>query len=187
MKTKRKKHLSKNEWNPYTSKWKAAMEIGMDVGLNGDENILYLGASSGTTISHLSKNTSGIIFGVEKSPHMMIKLIRLAELRNNISPIFSDARDSEFVKERLFGRKIDILFQDIPSRDQVKILKESSLLVGKDCKIFLSLKTQSISQRNWMETVRLVEKDLKKNFKIVDMKPIEKFHQKHFFFVLEKI
>ena len=129
----------KQEWNPYTSKWKSASEKNLNVGLNGDENILYLGASSGTTVEQISKLTNGLVFAVENSPQMAIRLVKLAEKKENIAPVFSDARNTEYLKKTVFDRKIDILFQDIPSADQVKILENASEIIDKRCKIFLSL------------------------------------------------
>lgn len=175
-----------NNWNPYTSKWKAALEKGMDVRLNGDENILYLGTSSGTTIKHISKKTSGIIFGVEKSFQMAIPFVRLSEKSDNVAPLFCDANDVEYIKNHLYGEKINILFQDIPAVGQVRILKRISKLVGKECRIFLSLKTQSISQDGWKETEKKVSKNLEKYFVIKDVQSMEPFHKKHCFFILEK-
>ena len=132
-----KKRHNRKSWNPYNSKWKAADAVKMKVGLKGDENILYLGASTGTTVSHLSGFTSCLIFGVEISPQMAIKLVRLSESKENVIPVFSDARDVNYLKEKVGKTKIDILFQDIPSRDQVEILTRNSELVDKDYKVFL--------------------------------------------------
>lgn len=182
-----KKNSNKHEWNPYTSKWKAALDKGLNAKLRGDENILYLGASSGTTISHLCKITSGIIFGVEKAPLMMIPLIRLCQKTNNIAPLFCDARDAEYIREHIYNTPIDILFQDIPSIDQVNIIKKASNLVGSNCRIFLSLKTQSISQKDWKKTAQKAKKELEKSFEILDCISLEPFHQKHFFFVMKKL
>ena len=53
----------------------AKHEKGLDVSLNENENILYRGASIGSTISFISKYTK-IIFSVEKSPKMMIPIIK---------------------------------------------------------------------------------------------------------------
>ena len=178
--------MTNKYWNPNKSKWKAAEKVGLDVKLQGNENVLYLGASSGTTIEHLCKKTSGLIFAVEISPHMAIKLVKLSIQKENIVPIFSDARDTDYIKEKLENTSINILFQDIPSMDQIGILEKNSKLVNKNCRIFLSLKTQSISQKSPEETLKIVKKQLEKNFKIIDMKSIEPYHQKHYFFILEK-
>lgn len=175
------KNRKKSEWNPYTSKWKAAIEKGLDVNLSGNETILYLGASSGTTVGNISKITKGIIFAVENSPQMAIRLVKLAEKNKNIVPIFSDARDVEFLKKATFNKQPDILFQNIPSIDQVRILKNASQIVGKECKIFFSLKTQSISQEDYKETAKKVENELKERFLIVQKADLYPFHKKHFF------
>ena len=175
-----------NEWDPNHSKWKAAMEKGLDVSLKGDENILYLGASSGTTVSFLSYLTSGTIFAVEKAPTMAIHLVRLAQNKNNILPIFADARDIENTKKIIGKTKINILFQDIPSADQIKILTSNAELVDKKCTIFLSLKTQSISQKSKVETLENVKKELESDFNILATTELEPFHQKHYFLILSK-
>jgi fibrillarin-like pre-rRNA processing protein len=175
------------KWNPRRSKWKAALEKGLSVSLDGKENILYLGASTGSTISHLIGLTSGTIFGVEKSPKMMIELVKLSRDSDNVAPVFCDARDVEAIKKRIFGEKIDILFQDIPSPDQVEILLKASDLVDKKCKIFLSLKMRSISQGSAEKMIAKVEKKLAERFKILEKSPLEPFHKGHYFFVLKKL
>jgi fibrillarin-like pre-rRNA processing protein len=176
----------KNDWNPNKSKWKAALEKGLDIKPNRDDNILYLGASSGTTVGQISKLTKGIVFAVENSPDMAIELVKLAEKSRNIAPIFSDARDADYIKKSLFGKSINILFQDIPSTDQVDILTNASSLIGKNGKILFSLKTQSISQQSPQITLKKAEEALKKTFKIVSKINLEPYHKKHYFFVLEK-
>jgi fibrillarin-like pre-rRNA processing protein len=168
------------------SKWFAAQKLGLNLGLKGDENILYLGASTGTTVSELSKLTSGIIFAVENSPEMAIPLVKLAFVRKNIAPIFCDARNVSYLKKALHDTKIDILFQDIPARDQIEILIKNSLLVDKDCRILFSLKTQSISQEDSGKTAQLVKEKLQKEFKVLEIKNLEKYHKKHYFFLLKK-
>lgn len=173
-------------WDPNHSKWKAALEKGAPIGLKGSENILYLGASSGTTVSFLSDQTSGKIFAVEKSPLMAIPLVKISEERKNIFPIFSDARDIEKISKKLENNKIDILFQDIPTIDQVRIIKEASKLVGKECKIYFSLKTQSISQEPKQKTLQYVKQQLDDLFNITMIEELEPFHQKHYFMILEK-
>jgi fibrillarin-like pre-rRNA processing protein len=174
------------DWIPKTSKWKAAIDEELDVSLKGEENILYLGASSGTTVEQVSQRTKGIIFAVEKAYQMTIPLIRLAEKKENIIPIYADARNIDFLKEKIKKEKINILFQDIPSLDQVDILKKASTLVDKDCRIYFVLKSQSISQSKKWGTFEKVRDELKNDFKIIDVKSIHKFHKKHWFFILKK-
>lgn len=177
---------SKNDWDPNKSKWKAALQKGLDIKPDEDDNILYLGASSGTTVGQISKLTKGIVFAVENSPDMAIELVKLAEKRGNIAPIFSDARDVDYIKKSLFGKSINILFQDIPSTDQIDILTNASSLIDKNGKILFSLKTQSISQQSPQITFKKTEEVLNKRFKILFKISLEPYHKKHYFFVLKK-
>jgi fibrillarin-like pre-rRNA processing protein len=178
--------IVKNNWNPNKSKWKAALEKGLAIKPNENDNILYLGASSGTTVSQISKLTQGIVFAVENSPDMAIELVKLAEKSKNIAPVFSDARDTDYIKKTMFNKEINILFQDIPSTDQVEILISNSELISKEGKILFSLKTQSISQQAPAITYKEVEKKLNEKFKVISKISLEPYHKKHYFFVLEK-
>ena len=174
-------------WDAKKSKWKAAMEKGLSVSLNRKENILYLGASTGSTISHLKDLTSGTIFAVEKSPKMMVELMKLAKTAKNVAPVFCDARDVEEIKKRLFGEGVDILFQDIPSPDQVDILIKASDLVDKKCKILFSLKMLSIHSGKVDRMLKKIEDRLKTRYKIVEKTSLEPIHVGHYFFVLRKL
>jgi len=180
------KKYAPGQWNPFTSKWKAALEKDFDLSLGGSENILYLGASSGTTVSFLSDVTSGIIFAVEKAPVMAIPLVRLAQKKSNIAPLVCDARNTSYIRDHLFTTTINILFQDIPSPDQVDILSTASHLVDTGCRIFLSLKTQSISLQDKEKTLAKVRAQLQKKFIIEKVQSLEPFHKKHYFFILKK-
>ncbi|MCL5730214.1 MAG: fibrillarin-like rRNA/tRNA 2'-O-methyltransferase [Candidatus Pacearchaeota archaeon] len=178
--------MKHKDWSPENSKWKAALDRGLDIKPKENDNILYLGASSGTTVKQISKLTRGIVFAVENSPEMAIELVKLAEKSKNIAPIFSDARDIEFLKKSIFGKRMNILFQDIPSVDQVEILTKASTLLDSEGKILFSLKTQSISQKPSKETFEKVEKMLGERFRIISKISLEPYHKKHYFFVLRK-
>lgn len=178
--------MNKKEWIPWKSKWKAAEEKGLNLKLKGGENILYLGASSGSTISFLSRYTSRVIFGVEKSFKMMVSLIKKTSKIKNLYPLFCDARDLDYIRKMVGSKKINILFQDIPSFDQVDILINASKLVDKDCRIFFSLKMKSISQKANEELLRFIKDKLKSYFVIVEESSLEPFHKGHWFFVLKK-
>ncbi len=178
--------MKSNTWNPYNSKWKAALEKGLDIKPKENDNILYLGASSGTTVGQIARLVRGIIFAVENSPDMAIKLVKLSERSKNIAPIFCDARDINHISKSMFGKKIDILFQDIPSRDQAEILINASKLIDKGGKILFSLKTQSISQQSPQITLRETEKKLNEKFRIISRIGLEPYHKKHYFFILRK-
>lgn len=80
-------------WNPRRSKLAAALLNGLEnLDISEDAKVLYLGASTGTTVSHISDIvTDGRIYAVEFSPTTAKKLVRLARQRTNIAPILGDA------------------------------------------------------------------------------------------------
>ncbi len=176
----------KEKWIAKTSKWKAALDVGLNVGLKGGENVLYLGASYGTTVRQIADKTKGIIFAVEKAERVCGELIKNIKPKKNIAVIFEDAHNIEKIKKRLSKTKIDVLFQDIPSLDQIGILERASEIVEKDCKILFSLKMKSISKKPVKEVLKDAQKRLKVKFKILQEASLERWHKGHWFFVLEK-
>jgi len=85
-------------------------------------SVLYLGVSTGTTISHISDivGPKGIIFGVEHSSRVARDFLdRVAIYRKNIVPIIQDAKkpDQYF---SVFS-KVDVVYVDIAQPDQTKI------------------------------------------------------------------
>ena len=168
-------------WNPFRSKLAAAILNGLDFSIKSDLKILYLGAATGTTVSHISDIVKdGLIYSVESSPVAIKSLIQVCEKRKNIIPILEDA----FHPER-YGSivsNIDLIYQDISQRNQADIfisnverfLKKNGtgLLMVKARSIDISLKSK--------EAYDLVCSELEKNnLKIkhkIDLSPYEKDH-----------
>ena len=69
-------------WNPYRSKLAAALLKNLPLSLTSSDKILYLGAATGTTVSHISDIlTQGMVYAVENSPFAMKKLLELIPQR----------------------------------------------------------------------------------------------------------
>ena len=170
------------EWIPYRSKLAAVFLKGYLVNIKPDWKILYPGAASGTTVSHLSDIIDkGIIYAVEYSAKPFLKFIELAKERKNIIPILEDASKpwmySGIVEE------VDFVYQDIAQKNQVEIFK-------LNCKIFLKergegiimVKARSIDSTVDPEIVfNKVVKELSKDFKILRYGTLEPFHKDHVF------
>ncbi|MGD9962612.1 MAG: fibrillarin-like rRNA/tRNA 2'-O-methyltransferase, partial [Thermoplasmata archaeon] len=84
-------------WDPMRSKLAALMLAGgRDLGLDRSSRVLYLGAASGTTASHVSDvASSGIVYCVEISPRSFRDLVGVCESRGNMIPIMADASRPE--------------------------------------------------------------------------------------------
>lgn len=108
-------------WDPARSKLAAYLLLsGMGCDLRKDDVVLYLGASTGTTVSHVSDIVSdGRIFAVEISKRTFKKLMANVATRRNIIPMIGDARDENLMEGIL--QKADYVYCDIAQPDQVKI------------------------------------------------------------------
>ena len=110
-------------WDPFRSKLAAAITKGLELMPIGEgSSVLYLGASTGTTVSHVSDiiEKSGIVYGVEVSARVAREFIEnVAEKRSNIIPIVADARKPESYGVIL--SKVDVVYADIAQPDQTQI------------------------------------------------------------------
>lgn len=131
-------------WSPRRSKM-AALLLLLDspLPLLEDASILYLGAGTGTTASHLSDLVPrGSIYAVEMAPRAFEKLLRLAEERRNILPILGDAREPAAYRDLLGD--IDLLYQDVAQRDQTGILLRNLPFLRRDGLAILMVKARSV-------------------------------------------
>merc|ERR1712185_135054 len=95
-----------------------------------DSKVLYLGAASGTSVSHVSDivGNSGFVFAVEFSHRSGRDLVSMANKRTNVVPIIEDARRPE--KYRMIVPMVDVLFADVAQPDQARV-------VGHNAEFFL--------------------------------------------------
>lgn len=108
-------------WDPMRSKLAAALLLGVrDLGLDRSTRVLYLGAASGTTASHVSDiASSGMVYCVEVSQRSFRDLVGVCESRRNMIPIMADASRPESYSHMVEG--VDLVYQDIAQRDQAEI------------------------------------------------------------------
>jgi len=170
-------------WNPFRSKLAAAIMNDLkNFPFNQKSDVLYLGVSTGTTISHISDivNQGGTIFGIEHSSRVARDFLdRVASHRKNIVPIIQDARRPE----EFFSvyKKVDIVYVDIAQPDQTNIAFENCRLYLKSGGyLFLVIKTRSIDV---VKDPKMVIKDeikkLETLFEIkqtIDLHPYDKDH-----------
>lgn len=110
-------------WNPFRSKLAAAILGGVDnIHIKPGTKILYLGASAGTTVSHVSDivGPTGVVYAVEFALRMGRDLINMAKSRTNVIPIIEDARHPW--KYRMLMGMVDTIFADVAQPDQARIV-----------------------------------------------------------------
>lgn len=101
-------------WNPYRSKIAAAILGGIsDIYIRPGSKVLYLGAASGTTVSHVSDivGQDGVVYAVEFSHRSGRDLVNVAKKRTNIVPLIFDARKP--LEYRFLVGMVDVVFADV--------------------------------------------------------------------------
>lgn len=120
-------------WNPFRSKIAAGILGGLDdVFIKPGCKVLYLGAASGTSVSHVADivGPEGTVFAVEFSHRSGRDLINMATHRTNVIPIIEDARHPS--KYRMLVGMVDVIFADVAQPDQARI-------VGLNAHLFLKV------------------------------------------------
>jgi fibrillarin-like pre-rRNA processing protein len=135
-------------WDPWRSKLAALLLQDPPAELLAPpRSVLYLGGAHGTTVSHLSDLWPGRpIYVVEKSPSSFAPLLALARRRANLYPILADAQLPE--RYRADVGEVDLLYQDVAQRDQVRIFRENAeACLRSKGRGLLMLKVRSVTQR----------------------------------------
>lgn len=175
------------EWEPKRSKIAAAILRKLrEVPFRKDSNVLYLGASTGTTVAHVSDICrNGRIYAVEKAYDPFVKLINLSERRHNIYPILEDAGTPE--KYSFFTEKIDIIYQDVAQRNQVQIFNENARAFPEAKDAMLILKIRSISGKG--EENEILNRELAKieNFRPVEVINLNPYSKANFLIRLRRV
>ena len=176
-------------WDVYRSKPAAAMKKKLKIfPLKKGMSVLYLGAASGTTVSHFSDivGKEGMIYGIEIAERVLRDLIPHAEIRKNIVPILGDARKPEEYANMIFGG-IDMIFEDVASKDQIPLLiRNAEKFLEKGGYAMIAIKSQSIDVTESPRKIyRECLSELKEHFEIVDKVELDPYEKMHLFVVLK--
>ncbi len=178
-----KKSIEYRLWDAFRSKLAASIMNGLeDFPFKNKTKVLYLGASTGTTVSHISDivGPSGIIFAVEHASRVARDFLdRVAGFRKNVIPILQDARKpKEYFS--MFG-KVDVVYVDIAQPDQTEIaIRNCEMYLKKGGYFFLVIKTRSIDVTKAPK--RIVDEEVEKlreKFDVlqtIDLHPYDKDH-----------
>lgn len=134
-------------WDPFRSKLAVAIIKGLKyLPIKYGIKVLYLGASTGTTASHVSDivGSGGLVFCVESASRVARELIaRVATYRSNIIPIIEDARKPNAYFS--VTGKVDVVYCDIAQPDQTEIaMTNCKMYLKKGGYLILVIKTRSI-------------------------------------------
>jgi fibrillarin-like pre-rRNA processing protein len=171
-------------WDPYRSKLAAAILKGLsEVPIRPGNSILYLGAASGTTASHVSDivGDKGRVYCVEFAQRSFRDLANNASKnRRNMTPIFADARFPE--KYRSIVQGVDTVYADVAQPDQARILSENiAQYLGEKGDFLFAVKARSIDVSREPSTIFRQEKNIleENGYKVREMIRLDPFEKDH--------
>jgi fibrillarin-like pre-rRNA processing protein len=164
-------------WDPRRSKLAALIRKKGDLAIESDQKVLYLGAASGTTVSHLSDIVT-LIYAVELSFRVARDLIKTCESRRNIIPLISDASKPDYDQ---IVELVDIIYQDVAQRQQAEIaMKNAEMFLKAGGHAFIMIKARSIDvTADPREIYKFQIKKLEEMFDIEAVRELEPFHKDH--------
>ncbi|MEM3072414.1 MAG: fibrillarin-like rRNA/tRNA 2'-O-methyltransferase [Candidatus Bathyarchaeia archaeon] len=170
-------------WDPYRSKLAAYIMKGAKrLPIKAGDRVLYLGAGSGTTPSHISDmvGVKGTVYCVEFSQRAMRELIERLSARVNVYPLLFDARFPE--RYSGFVRPVDGVYCDLAQPDQAHIMaRNAEAYLKKSGWGLIAVKARSISVVAEPELIyrRELETLKSRGFKILDEKRLEPYEKDH--------
>jgi len=135
-------------WDAFRSKLAGAIIKGLQtVTVEEGSKVLYLGAASGTTPSHVSDivGETGHVYCVEFAQRSLRDLVNnVAQFRPNITPMLEDARMPERYAMFISG-KVDMVYCDVAQPEQAKLLSDNAdVFLKQGGWVMLACKSQSI-------------------------------------------
>lgn len=168
------------EWDPRRSKLSAYISCGgMSVPIKRGSRVLYLGASSGTTPSHVADIVrDGSVVCVEFAPRMFRELVRNCEGRPCMMPVLGDATKPE--EYAMFAEGTGIVYQDVAQKRQADIACDNMDRFGAEWgMIAVKARSEDVSAspaKIFEETEHRIRE---RGYRIVDARSIEPYEKDH--------
>jgi fibrillarin-like pre-rRNA processing protein len=165
-------------WDAGRSKLAAMLELGMDTGLAGGETVLYLGAASGTTVSHVA-DFAGPTYAVEFAPRPVRDLGGVAEGRENLFPLLKDARKPE-TYAHVVESNVDVVVQDVATQGQARVAAENRQFLSDEGRLLAAIKARSEDVTSDPDEVfEDALADLREGFEVLATERLEPYHDDH--------
>jgi fibrillarin-like pre-rRNA processing protein len=180
------KRVEFRSWDPFRSKLSASILNKLEYfPFASSAHCLYLGASTGTTVSHVSDivGAQGRVFAVELASRVARELLEnVVKYRKNVIPIIADAKHPE--KYTTIYGGVDVVYCDIAQPDQTQIAIENCKVYfdkNKPGQLFLVVKASSIdalkSKRQvFSDQVQILEKAGFQVLQQIDLEPYDRNH-----------
>lgn len=172
-------------WDAFRSKLAGAILKGLQtVPILPDQKVLYLGAASGTTPSHVSDivGENGHVYCVEFAQRSLRELVdNVCTYRLNMSPFLADARMPQKYSMFISG-KVDTVYCDVAQPEQAKLLADNAdVFLKAGGWVMLAVKSQSIDVTKapsevYQQEAKVLKKRGFRVEQVVDLEPYDKAH-----------
>lgn len=178
-------------WDLFRSKLAGAIRKGLkEAFVAPGKTVLYLGASTGTTVSHVSDivgldGAEGGVIAVEFAQRSVRDLLVTCAERENVLPVMADARKPEEYAQEVkdaCGGKVDVIYMDVAQPDQPNIfLKNADMFLGKGGIGMVCIKSQSIDVTSrpgdvYRATLAALEAGGFETLQTIELAPYDKDH-----------
>ena len=164
-------------WDRSRSKLGVLLDRGVETGLTADSTVLYLGAASGTTVSHVA-DIAGPTYAVEFAPRPMRDLVGVAADRQNLFPLLEDARNPDQYAHVV--EPVDLIVQDVAIRGQADVALANRRFLSEGGRLVLAVKARSEDVTADPETVfETARETLEEGYEILATERLEPFHDDH--------
>lgn len=165
-------------WDISRSKLGVLVDRGIDVGLRETSSVLYLGAATGTTVSHVADVTAPV-YAVEFAPRPMRDLLVVARDRDGLFPLLKDARVPERYSH-VVESDIDVIVQDVATRDQAAVATANHRFLADDGRYVLFVKARSEDVTADPEAVyEDVLETVRESFTVLETESLAPVHADH--------
>jgi len=165
-------------WDAGRSKLGAMLELGLDTGLTGGESVLYLGAASGTTVSHVA-DFAGPTYAVEFAPRPTRDLVDVATSRPTLFPLLKDARRPE-TYAHVVESDLDVLVQDVATRGQARVAARNRQFLDPGGRLLAAIKARSEDVTRAPSAVfEDVLDDLRGSYEVLETARLDRYHDDH--------
>jgi fibrillarin-like pre-rRNA processing protein len=178
-------------WEPFRSKLAAGILKGLKtVPICLEQKVLYLGAASGTTPSHVSDivGENGHVYCVEFASRSLRDLVNnVVAFRYNMSPILGDARLPESYS--MLVEQVSCIYCDVAQPEQAKLLADNAdMFLPSGGWVMLAIKSQSIDvtkdpQEVFRKETAILES---RGFSVKQTVGLEPFDKAHVMVVAQK-
>ena len=139
--------------------------------------MLYLGAASGTTVSHVA-DFSGPTYAVEFAARPARDLLNACASRKNLFPLLKDARRPETYAHVV--EPVEVIVQDVATRGQAEVALANRRFLREEGRLLLAVKARSedvtAEPREVFE--RAIDR-LGEGYEVLETERLDGFHEDH--------